>query len=464
MTCASPNVTKRDRACVYIFAVLLVSGVGFLASRHSLGQEPAETIRVGERAVLRSGEVGLGMDDRDVPRSRLENHFYRIELLDGATAKLRSEGDWIVGFVPASAVVPVARGVDYFTTLIGTDAKNEYAFLMRSLLRLDRCEFQTALADADEAVRLAPTASRGYSARGQIRLGRREHVRAIQDFNEAIRLNPRDAIAYRGRASCWSERGDFENAVADLNVAIRLAPEDVAAYRARGASWKELHRYDEAIADFSQVLRLDPQDVAACNDRGLAWAGKKDFDMALASFNQALRLDRRNVAALRNRGCNWLSKSEGEKAMRDFEAALEIDPKDLEARRLLGQALSRLFSNVDQEKVIQYAMDLCSSKYWKPGPADAQLIHDLGLRIYAYDSSLTHRAAIPLATTLCEITNWKDHYALHELATAYGEAGDFAPALKWATKAAELGPESLKSMYESAVEHFRKEAAAKKKS
>ncbi len=117
MTCASPIVTKRDRACVYLFAVLLVSGGEFLCSRNSLGQEPAEIIRVGERVVLRSGEVALGMDDRDLPRIRWENHFYRIELLDCATAKLRSEGDWIVGFVPASAVVPVARGVDYFATL-----------------------------------------------------------------------------------------------------------------------------------------------------------------------------------------------------------------------------------------------------------------------------------------------------------------------------------------------------------
>ena len=58
MTCALPIVTKRDQACVYLFAILLVSGGGLLCSRNSLGQEAAEKTRVGERFVLRSRRVG----------------------------------------------------------------------------------------------------------------------------------------------------------------------------------------------------------------------------------------------------------------------------------------------------------------------------------------------------------------------------------------------------------------------
>ena len=211
------------------------------------------------------------------------------------------------------------------------------------------------------------------------------------------------------------------------------------------------------------MLRLDPQDVAACIDRGVAWAAKKNFDVALASCNQALRLDPRNVVALKNRGSNWLSKREGEKAVHDFEAAIEIDPRDLEARRLLGQALGDLFTNVDREKVIQYAVDLCDGKYWKPGPADAQLIGDLQLHLFSYDRSGKHRAAIPLATTFCEITNWKDPHALIDLAAGYRDAGDFATALKWATKAAEVATEDDKSFYKSVMEGYRETAAAEKK-
>ena len=164
MTRALPVVRKSDSACVCLFTVLLVSGAGILCSRHSLGQEPAERIRVGERVVLRSGEVALRMDGRDVERSRREIHFYRVEALDGATVKLKAEGDWIVGSVHASEVIPVAGGTGYFTSLIGADPKNAYAFLMRSLLRLDRRELETALADADQAVRLAPRDSCVYSA------------------------------------------------------------------------------------------------------------------------------------------------------------------------------------------------------------------------------------------------------------------------------------------------------------
>jgi tetratricopeptide (TPR) repeat protein len=67
---------------------------------------------------------------------------------------------------------------------------------------------------------------------------------AIADFNEAIRLNPEYDKAYLGRPEAFRYKGDFNRAVADYSEAIRLSPKSPLAYFARGRSYlfARLHR------------------------------------------------------------------------------------------------------------------------------------------------------------------------------------------------------------------------------
>lgn len=45
---------------------------------------------------------------------------------------------------------------------------------------------------------------------------------AIADFNEAIRLNPKDAEAFSGRAAAYEAKGDLVRAAADRDSALHL--------------------------------------------------------------------------------------------------------------------------------------------------------------------------------------------------------------------------------------------------
>jgi tetratricopeptide (TPR) repeat protein len=53
-----------------------------------------------------------------------------------------------------------------------------------------------------------------------------EYDRAIADASEALRLDPQLAPAYFTRGEAYRRKGDFDRAIANLTEAVRLAPGD----------------------------------------------------------------------------------------------------------------------------------------------------------------------------------------------------------------------------------------------
>jgi hypothetical protein len=87
----------------------------------------------------------------------------------------------------------------------------------RSVAHQARGELALALADMDEAIRLAPSA-RAYTNRGLLRVAD-DLPGAIADFGEAIRLDPDAPEAYRLRAIARERAGDTAGALADQRSA-----------------------------------------------------------------------------------------------------------------------------------------------------------------------------------------------------------------------------------------------------
>ena len=61
-----------------------------------------------------------------------------------------------------------------------------------------------------------------------------DYEKAIADYDQAIRLDPQDPRGLRQPGQAWYSKGDFEKAIADYDHAIRLDPRNPHAYSHAG--------------------------------------------------------------------------------------------------------------------------------------------------------------------------------------------------------------------------------------
>src|SRR5262245_8180565 len=54
---------------------------------------------------------------------------------------------------------------------------------------------------------------------------KREYDRAISDYTEALRIDPGYSNAYHNRGNAWHNKREYDKAIADFNESIRLTPQ-----------------------------------------------------------------------------------------------------------------------------------------------------------------------------------------------------------------------------------------------
>ena len=221
------------------------------------------------------------------------------------------------------------------------------AFELRGWTYANTRQYDLAIQDEDQAIRLSPNDAFAFQTRGAAYFEKGQYDRAIEDFDQVIKQNPDHATAFGARGTAYNRKGQNDRAIDDLDQAIKLKPDYADAFAARGTAHSDKGEHDLAVEDFKRALALDPRNAAARNGLQIAAFGQA-FEHPPNQTNPAFYLI--------ERGNLYAQMGRTDRAMQDYDEAIKLDPHDLgaawRAEPFLGRA--RLYAETAQyDRAIQ---------------------------------------------------------------------------------------------------------------
>ena len=132
------------------------------------------------------------------------------------------------------------------------------AYGNRAILYYQRGEFEKALDDLNEALRLDTRESGYYINRGLVRYQLNDLRGAMADYDQVISIDSHNLIARFNRGLLRFQVGDNNRAIEDFDVVIEMEPDNYMAYYNRALLRFETGDYRGAVEDYDVVLKEYP--------------------------------------------------------------------------------------------------------------------------------------------------------------------------------------------------------------
>jgi tetratricopeptide (TPR) repeat protein len=259
------------------------------------------------------------------------------------------------------------------------DFKLANELYQRALARNPK-EFDVAIADLTEAIRLMPhnnefygNRGRRYILRGQENNTKEDYDKAIADFTEALRLAPKMADYWNQRGWAYLNKEDWRKALADIEEAVRLAPQQASCYSNRGWAYKLKGDYAAALIDLDKAIQLDSRHAPAYQLRADVYLQYEEYAKALANCDEAIRIDPTYAAAYVGRGQSYLKGAKVldktfvlDRALEDLNRAILIRPNNPKAYLIRSEIYDKLGdkakSDADRAEAIRRDPTLAKEK------------------------------------------------------------------------------------------------------
>jgi tetratricopeptide (TPR) repeat protein len=288
-------------------------------------------------------------------------------------------------------------------------------------------QFDRAMADFDEAIKVDPKSVEAHVERGSCFYGKGEYAKAIEIYNQVEQLNPFYAPTWRLRALARFEYGDHTGALADAVECAKRLPNDVDTLLTLSMIQIEANQPDQAIASCDAALALRrPQDVIeAFFSRSTARRMKKDLAGAEQDMRTYVAAQPTSALGHANLGTIYREQGKFEEATAALAESQRLNPTLPYSWYQWGL----LFH--DQGN------DLGVVSSW------GKLTFELAPRNHFYHNAyarflLTSNRAdcrnpeigLSHALDACDLTDFKNSNYLDTAALCYAETGDLAKAIE----------------------------------
>jgi lipoprotein NlpI len=209
-----------------------------------------------------------------------------------------------------------------------TDTNMAIAFTNRGNDYRHKGEYDRAIQDFDQALKLNPNYINALVRRGDAYSSKHDYDHAVQDFDQALKIDPNSAPAFNDRGMMYADKGEFDRAIQDYDQALKAKPDYAWAFNNRGNAYSDLRDYAQAIKDYNETLRLNPDNSSAFNNRGNAYLRMGEFERSIPDFDQSLKLSPTFLNAFRGRAAAYFYLGQFAAAQPDFANAVKSTPTD----------------------------------------------------------------------------------------------------------------------------------------
>lgn len=302
---------------------------------------------------------------------------------------------------------------------------------------LERLGFQKESAEAyNQVITIDPNNFQAYLGLGGIYNDSGRYKEAVEAYKQATEIEPNDAGTYVLLGLNYSELKFYEDAVTAYKHAIKIKPDYAGAYLELGNAYNDMEHYEEAIEAYKQAATIDPNYVRAYENLGFVYVKLGRNAEAIQALKDFIRIAPDDANAYCYLGFTYHTLGRYEEAMEFYKQAIAIDPNSARAYNYLGLTAFNLGSYNEAIKNYKHAI--------KIDPNFALAHFNLGL---AYHVLKRYDEAIASHKQACKLTDYKDHFPIAALASAYAESGDFEKAIEYQQKAIELADEKDKIEY-----------------
>jgi len=219
-------------------------------------------------------------------------------------------------------------------------------------------QYEAAIADYNEALRLDPDNGNALNNRGVVFKHQKRYSLAIADFTNAMRKLGLDPLPYANRARTYWEIGNLGQAETDFAQAILTGGSyDIDNYTSRADVLGEMGRHADAIAQLGEVIKLY---------HGQKSAGLRIFKSSRDRYAAALNdrcFERGIVGDLRG-------------ALADCVESLSLrpdDPDTLDSKAFVEYKLGRFKDTVHDENAALRGNRGAAEGYYLRGLAEGHL-------------------------------------------------------------------------------------------
>ena len=158
-----------------------------------------------------------------------------------------------------------ARALEDFDAALKIMPNVPYALTNRAFVYIGQGKFDEAIQDLNKAIEQFPpvASARARHFRGLAYFKLKDYDKAMSDLNDAVRLDPNNPDPLMSRGEVEQARNSNDTALRDFDEYIRRMPRDPRGPIGRATVLEATGRLQEALAALDDALTIDPANLHA---------------------------------------------------------------------------------------------------------------------------------------------------------------------------------------------------------